>query len=175
MSFSTINRLMVLPCVAQHFKACLMGPKPSSLHGREVEWEGFGVQWVLQSSWTSGSNQRGDGGWMDGGGRVKRGPEEGDRWGEKEQEKVIKGGKDKANWAGRSDNSFVMTPLNGSRNLWEWRGKLTNANVKSQIVLFYLTVTSVSGDWQARRCCWINIQWFGSVSGIWGRWASPMF
>lgn len=51
---------------------------------------------------------------MDGGERVKRRTRRRRQMGEKEQEKVIKGGKDKANWAGRS---FVMTPLNGSRNL----------------------------------------------------------
>lgn len=99
---------------------------------------------------------------MDGGERVKRRTRRRRQMGEKEQEKVIKGGKDKANWAGRS---FVMTPLNGSRNLWEWRGKLTNANVKSQIVRFYLTVTSVSGDWQTSRE--IKVLLFDTHSVVW--------
>lgn len=85
-----------------------MGP---SQHGRRVESGGA----VVQSSWTSGSYPRRGGG-GGGGGRVKnKGPSKGRQMGEKEQESVwdkviIKGEEDKANWAGRSDNSFVMKP-----------------------------------------------------------------
>lgn len=42
MSFTSFNRL--LSCVAEHYKACLMGPRPSSLHGRKVGCGGFEVQ-----------------------------------------------------------------------------------------------------------------------------------
>lgn len=35
--------------VAKHYKACLMGLRPSSLHWREVGGAGFGVQWSLRA------------------------------------------------------------------------------------------------------------------------------
>lgn len=55
-------------------------------------WEGswLGRIWavmVLQSNWTSGSYQRGDGGgWRGWESEKKEGQKKGDRWGEKEQE-----------------------------------------------------------------------------------------
>lgn len=65
---------------------------------------------VHQSSWTSGSNQRRGGGrWS-----VKRSTKKRRQMGEKGegtiQDKVIKGQAAKANWAGRSDGSFVVKP-----------------------------------------------------------------
>lgn len=99
-----------------------MGPRPSSLSlymGGRGDCGGFLGAAVLHSSWTSGSHQRGDEGW---GGRGRRrgresekeDPKKGDRWRRKNKGecrgKAIKGGEDKANWAGRSDNSFVVEP-----------------------------------------------------------------
>ncbi len=98
MSSTPINRLMVLPCAGEHYKACLM----AELSTREERWLGrFRGEMVLQSSWTSGSHQEGGGGWMDGGGRVKKKTKKRRQMEEKEQgkewDKVIKGEEDKAN------------------------------------------------------------------------------
>lgn len=62
MFFASISWLRFL-CVAKHSGACLMGRRPSSLHGREVVPTVFGgAAAVPRSSLTSGSYQRGAGG-----------------------------------------------------------------------------------------------------------------
>lgn len=60
MFLTPISWLMFLR-VAKHSVACLMGPRPSSLHGRVVGPAAFGgAAAVPRSSLTSGSYQRGD-------------------------------------------------------------------------------------------------------------------
>lgn len=59
---TSISWLMFL-WVAKHSGACLMGRRPSFLHGREVGPAAFGgAAAVPRSGSTSGSYQRGDGG-----------------------------------------------------------------------------------------------------------------
>lgn len=48
-----------------------MGPKPSSLHGREVGWAGFGVQWSFRAIGHLGPIRK-ETGVDGGGGRVKK-------------------------------------------------------------------------------------------------------
>lgn len=131
-SFTPFNRLMVLPCVAQHYKACLMGPKPNYFYlYLEGSWLGrFWGAVVLQSSWTSGSHQRGDRGVDGGGGRVKKRTKKRRQMGQKEQETVwdkviIKGGEDKGNWTGRNpkmEAEFKESERKGERmTIWKAR------------------------------------------------------
>lgn len=114
MFFAPISRRMSL-CVAKHYEACLVGPRPSSLHGREVGWTGFGGAVVLQSNRTSGSYQRGDGGGCEGR-RLKKKRNKKRRW-MGEQETVMgrsdKGEEDKANCS----SLFCYVTLTWRQNL----------------------------------------------------------
>lgn len=75
---------------------------------------GFGVQWSTRAAGHLGPIREEMGvGWR-GWKCEKEDQKKRRQMGEKEQgrvwDKVIKGEEDKANWAGRSDNSFVMKP-----------------------------------------------------------------
>lgn len=89
-----------------------MGPGPALYMGGRLAGEVLGCNvppeqldiWVpSERGWGSGL-----------GGGVKKRSKKRRQMGEKEQgrvwDKVIKGEEDKANWVGRSDNSFVMKP-----------------------------------------------------------------
>lgn len=63
MSFTPINRLVVLPCIAEHYKACLMGPGPALYMGGRLAGEVLGCNvppeqldiWVpSERGWGSG-------------------------------------------------------------------------------------------------------------------------
>lgn len=63
MFFTPISRLMFL-CVAKHYKACLMGPKPSSLGGK-LAGQGLGCNGPSEQLdiWVLSERRRG---WMEG-------------------------------------------------------------------------------------------------------------
>lgn len=74
--------------------------------------EVFGVQWSSGAAGHLGPiKKKGGGGWR--GWKVKRRETDGEK--EQERRGLIKGEEDKANWAGESDNSFVVKAQNGSR------------------------------------------------------------
>lgn len=104
MFFTSISWLMFL-CVAKHSGACLMGPRPSFLHGREVGPAVFGgAGEVPRSSLTSGSYQRGDGGGGPSRGWESEDPEKGRQMEEGTRDRVRqsdKGEEDKRCLTGR--------------------------------------------------------------------------